>query len=240
MTRIIAGSAQRVVLKVPASGTRPTSDKVREAIFNTLQARGALEQARVLDLYAGSGALGLEALSRGVASVQLVDLSNRAVAVAQKNLKTVLDARQRSQNPNRHRNADRKPGGLDRNGQTGLTVATQVVKQDVLTYLNQYYQLDVQPSEGEGGEQPKIYPGWHLVFLDPPYELPTEQLQTVLERLHPLLDPDAWVVIERSIRTTPPQAAADKWEVVATKTYGETWVGYWRPAVSSPPPAPPV
>ena len=63
MTRIIAGAAGSLILAVPRSGTRPTSDRVREAIFSALEARDAIEGATVLDLYAGSGALGLEAAS---------------------------------------------------------------------------------------------------------------------------------------------------------------------------------
>ncbi|MEK7663027.1 MAG: RsmD family RNA methyltransferase, partial [Actinomycetota bacterium] len=59
MTRIIAGFAGSRELKVPKSGTRPTSDRVREAIFSALEARDVIEGARVLDLFAGSGALAL-------------------------------------------------------------------------------------------------------------------------------------------------------------------------------------
>lgn len=73
MTRIIAGFAGSITLQVPGFGTRPTSDRVREAIFSALEARGAIHGMRVLDLYSGSGALGLEAASRGAAHVTLVD-----------------------------------------------------------------------------------------------------------------------------------------------------------------------
>ena len=78
MTRIIAGAAGRVSLAVPKSGTRPTSDRVREALFSALESRAAIDGARVLDLYAGSGALGLEAASRGAASVVLVEKNSAA------------------------------------------------------------------------------------------------------------------------------------------------------------------
>lgn len=92
MTRIIAGDAQGTVLAVPASGTRPTSDRVRESLFGALQAGGMLADARVLDLYAGSGALGLEALSRGAASAELVDSAARAVQTARRNAAAVARA----------------------------------------------------------------------------------------------------------------------------------------------------
>lgn len=94
MTRIIAGRAGGRRLAVPASGTRPTSDRVREALFSTLDSdrasRGlAWSKARVLDLFAGSGALGLEALSRGAASVLLVEKSSSAARVLRANVAAV-------------------------------------------------------------------------------------------------------------------------------------------------------
>jgi 16S rRNA (guanine966-N2)-methyltransferase len=90
MTRIIGGFAGSLALVVPSSGTRPTSDMVREAIFSALQARDAIAGARVLDLYAGSGALGLEAASRGAASVTLVDNSQRAANTCRRNAAHIL------------------------------------------------------------------------------------------------------------------------------------------------------
>lgn len=90
MTRIIAGFAGSIALATPDRGTRPTSDRVREAIFSALDARGAIAGARVLDLYAGSGALGLEAASRGAARVDLVERSVAAAAVCRRNADLVL------------------------------------------------------------------------------------------------------------------------------------------------------
>ena len=85
MTRIIAGFAGSLVLTVPGAGTRPTSDRVREAIFSALEARSAIVGAHVVDLYAGSGALGLEAASRGAASVTLVERNTAAAQVCRNN-----------------------------------------------------------------------------------------------------------------------------------------------------------
>lgn len=65
--------------------TRPTSERVREAVFSALEAREAIAGARVLDLYAGSGAMGLEAASRGAASVVLVEAARAATAAARRN-----------------------------------------------------------------------------------------------------------------------------------------------------------
>lgn len=90
MTRIIAGTAGgRRLATPPGSGTRPTSDRVREAVFSALASRGILPGARVLDLYAGSGALGLEAVSRGAAALTLVESDRRAVAVLRRNVATL-------------------------------------------------------------------------------------------------------------------------------------------------------
>jgi len=89
VTRIIAGAARGLRLDVPTSGTRPTSDRVRESLFGALESADAIEGARVLDLYAGSGALGLEALSRGASTLDLVERARPAAAVIRRNLRTV-------------------------------------------------------------------------------------------------------------------------------------------------------
>lgn len=88
MTRIVAGAAGGRRLTVPSSA-RPTTDRVREALFNVLAARIDFDGLRVLDLYAGSGALGLEALSRGADSVVFVEADRRAASVIAKNIETV-------------------------------------------------------------------------------------------------------------------------------------------------------
>jgi 16S rRNA (guanine966-N2)-methyltransferase len=86
VTRIVAGSAGGRRLAVPAGrGTRPTSDRAREALFSALAALLDLAGARVLDLYAGTGAVGLEALSRGAAQALLVEADARAARVIRDN-----------------------------------------------------------------------------------------------------------------------------------------------------------
>lgn len=92
VTRIISGAAGSLRLEVPKAGTRPTSDRVREAIFSTLDSWDLVRDSRVLDLYAGSGALGLEAASRGASSVVLVEKHPQAAQVAQRNARTVAAA----------------------------------------------------------------------------------------------------------------------------------------------------
>ena len=94
MTRIVAGSAKGRTLAVPKSGTRPTSERVREALFSRLDHMSVLDGAVVLDLYAGTGALGLEALSRGAATATLVERASGAARVATSNMRsTGLSAR---------------------------------------------------------------------------------------------------------------------------------------------------
>lgn len=150
MTRIVAGSAGGRRLKVPAAVTRPTSDRVREALFSSLAATIDLKGARVLDLYAGSGALGLEAASRGAARVTLVDDAAAAVRVMGENVRAV--------------------------GLPGV----HVVRSRVADFLN-------------GAGQP-----YDLVLLDPPYALPTSEVESALVRLaHGWLAPAAVVVVER-------------------------------------------
>lgn len=87
MTRIVAGRyGGRRLLTPPGPATRPTSERVREAVFSRLDHLGVLTGARVLDLYAGAGSLGLEAASRGASEVVLVDVARAATAVAAKNV----------------------------------------------------------------------------------------------------------------------------------------------------------
>lgn len=86
MTRVVAGSAGGRTLAVPPRGTRPTSERVREALFSRLEHLDAVEDARVLDGYAGSGALGLEAASRGAAHVVLVEWGKVAAEVCRRNV----------------------------------------------------------------------------------------------------------------------------------------------------------
>lgn len=90
MTRIISGIVGGRRLATPAGvSTRPTSDRVREALFSRLEHQEVLVGARVLDLYAGSGALGLEALSRGATRATLVDSDRGAAKVAQSNARAL-------------------------------------------------------------------------------------------------------------------------------------------------------
>src|SRR3954464_14591564 len=96
--RIIAGKWRGRLLEAPPGlGTRPTADRVRETLFSMLASRlGSLEDLRVADLFAGSGALGFEALSRGAATATFVDSDAKAAAAIRRNA-DALDAADRVQ-----------------------------------------------------------------------------------------------------------------------------------------------
>ena len=93
--RVVAGEAGGRLLDGPdGDGTRPTSDRVRQAMFNALESLDVVEGARVVDAYAGTGALGIEALSRGAARATFADTDRAARAVVEANLRTTgLDDR---------------------------------------------------------------------------------------------------------------------------------------------------
>jgi 16S rRNA (guanine966-N2)-methyltransferase len=88
--RVIGGELRGRRLSAPAgNAVRPTSDRVREAVFDILFSMGGVEGLQVVDLFAGTGAMGIEALSRGAASVTFVDASQVAVGTLRENLRLV-------------------------------------------------------------------------------------------------------------------------------------------------------
>jgi 16S rRNA (guanine966-N2)-methyltransferase len=178
VTRIISGFAGSRTLATPGAGTRPTSDRIREAIFSALDSRDIIEGARVLDLYAGSGALGLEAASRGASTVTLVDRLAAAVKVCRSNAAIVQKG---------------APAGL----------AIQISAQAVLPFL--------LSSREE----------WDLVFIDPPYDLPEDDLAATLSALVDRLAPDAVICLERSSRSPEPSIPAGL-HLDRSKQYGDT------------------
>lgn len=178
MTRIIAGKAGGIRLRVPPKGTRPTTDRVREALFSLLAARLDFVGMRVLDLYAGSGALGLEALSRGAEAAVFVESDARAVAVLKDNIRTA-----------RFSNAE-------------------VLRGDVAAMVG-------RPASAS----------FSLVLADPPYTVTDAAVRTVLTRLagHGWLAADAWIVVERSVRS-PETVWPAGYTALESRKYGETRV----------------
>jgi 16S rRNA (guanine966-N2)-methyltransferase len=110
--RVIAGSAKGTRLAPVPEGVRPVSDRVREGLFSSLADR--LEGASVLDLYAGTGALGIEALSRGAADAVFVDRDRRAVAAIRQNLaRTGFEGRARVLHEDAVRSLEGSDGSFD-------------------------------------------------------------------------------------------------------------------------------
>jgi 16S rRNA (guanine966-N2)-methyltransferase len=155
--RIIAGSAGGVRLAVPKHGVRPTMDRVKAAIFSSLGE--AIIGARVLDLFAGSGALGIEALSRGASSATFVENDRRSAEAIEKNLaKTNLGGRVRHQDVfdflSRRSSADKfqiifadPPYEKSHQGQTHTETLLNNEILPQLLELNGIFVLEKRPSE---------------------------------------------------------------------------------------------
>ena len=186
MTRIIGGSAGGRRLRTPTGdSTRPTSDRVREAMFSSFDAAfGSITGLRFLDLYAGSGGVGLEARSRGAGVVTLVEHDRRTASLIRHNVKTV--------------------------GFTNIEVLTSTV--------------------GRVLAHPPRAP-YDIVFLDPPYAVPTDAVHDALTALvaYDWLAEGALVVVERSTRdgelVWPPGLRGER-----SRKYGETTLWYGRTA----------
>lgn len=169
--RIIAGEARGRRLTAPdTAGTRPVTDRVREAVFSSL---GELvEDARVADLYAGSGSFGLEALSRGARSAVFVEKGRKALDALRSNIRAV---------------------GL------GGTVAPS----DVRRWLGDTVET------------------FDLVFIDPPWDVPTAELNEDLALLDARLAPGATVILSRRRGDREPDPPKT-WRSAADKRYGDT------------------
>ncbi|HXL17724.1 MAG TPA: 16S rRNA (guanine(966)-N(2))-methyltransferase RsmD [Streptosporangiaceae bacterium] len=193
MTRIIAGLAGGRRLAVPSGrSTRPTSDRAREGLFAAVLAMlGSLDGTSVLDLYAGSGAVGLEALSRGAADVIMIESDPGAAQVIRRNIEAIA-----------------LPGAT-------------LVQDKVGRALRR----------GPGAAGPR-----DLVFADPPYSAPDDEVGAVLAALadHGWLATDALVVTERDARSGPPPWPAG-YSSQRSRRYGETLLWYGR--ASGAPPA---
>ena len=200
--RITGGEFGGRNLKVPKSDAiRPTQDRVREALFNIIQCE--IANAEFLDLFAGSGAVGLEALSRGAKSVTFVEANRRHLAVLKENLGSLGSSRV----------------GVESNG-VGTGTArpietlndTTVVAGDAYRWIERYSGL-----------------GFSIGFADPPYALGEEKgyasvLSTLAER--GVIRPDGLFIAEM----TAVQKAEETpgWELIRDRTYGKTRLCIWR------------
>ena len=183
MTRIIGGTAGGRRIDAPrGSSTRPSSDRVREALFSAVESWcGSLQGLRFLDLYAGSGAVGLEAWSRGAGVVTLVEQDRRTAALISTNAKAL---------------------GFAKANVVAASVAATLARPPVAPY--------------------------DVVFLDPPYPTPDEEVDDALARVGgEWVVPGGMVVVERSSRSRAP-AWPDGFTDTRERKYGETtlWYGH--------------
>jgi 16S rRNA (guanine966-N2)-methyltransferase len=185
VTRIIAGTAGGRRIKAPAGeSTRPTSDRVREALFSAIESElGSVAGLRFLDVYAGSGAVALEARSRGAGVVTLVEHDRRTAALIRDNARSL---------------------GFD-------------------------VEVLAQPASRALAHAPRA--PYDIAFLDPPYALPVEDVESALRDLrdHGWLAPGGLVVVERSSRG-PELTWPEGIDGERSKRYGETVLCYGHAA----------
>jgi len=192
---------------------RPTQDRVRQALFNLLG--GAVEGARVLDLFAGSGALGLEALSRGAAHVTFVDRSGFCIRAIQENLEKLTQiprpagARDEVGSSARHSEATR-PRNLV------FPDDVRVLRADVLSTI---------PKVAARGEV------FDLVLLDPPYGPGAARKTLNVLTSCAILCESGWVVAECDKRDALPpilEGTQGRLRLQRTETYGDTALAFYQ------------
>lgn len=194
---IISGRFKGFPIPAALRGTRPTTDRTKEAVFSHLEAIGAVEGARVLDLYAGTGALGFEALSRGADLLESVESSGRAAGLLSKS-------------------AARLTHHPSWNPAMGIHVS-RVKAERFVRPLQAGNDAESGPAAGT----------YDLVFMDPPYDMPTEDCQEIMAGLVKggFVNLDSVIVLERSGRSVLPVPPSG-WAVSTSRSYGETVVYY--------------
>lgn len=249
--RVIAGRFKGLELKAAKNGTRPTTDRTKEAIFSRLESWNVLEDARVLDLFAGTGALGIEALSRGAR--ELVSVESAAPAAS------LISGAFAELRHNRAWERDMSVC-LVRKRAEQYVIGTMRVPQDgAATHPEFSGKLPGGTGAGMEGVVPNttIHDGadgaavasgevssvvaaggaarsqaFDVIFIDPPYAFTTEACNRLLADLvvSGLAVPHTVIVLERSTRSddpTPPEG----WQVTDRRDYGETAVHYIEAAV---------
>jgi 16S rRNA (guanine966-N2)-methyltransferase len=174
--RVIGGRSRgrRLAAKLPKS-VRPTSDRVRESIFDILGSQGGVDDLRVIDLFCGSGALGVESLSRGAASATFVDADQKALDAVQQNLSAV---------------------GLD---DADATLVRAVLPGWLRTASPASSAGTATPTPGTTHAHTHAY---DLAFCDPPYDFTDwlallealDAAKVVMESSEPIALPEAWMI----------------------------------------------
>jgi 16S rRNA (guanine966-N2)-methyltransferase len=196
--RVIAGTARGVRLAAPGPGTRPLTDRVKQTLFGILDP--VLEGAVVLDLFAGSGAAAIEALSRGAASAVLVEKDAGAARVIVENLRRAR-----------------------------VAAAATVVRRDAVAWLAEAARTD-EPARADepAPADERGHVRFDVVIVDPPYA-DTESLVRVLAAVGPLVADGGVVVAKHFWRDAPPARvgllASDR-----VRRFGETALTFYRRA----------
>ena len=249
--RVIAGRFKGLELKAAKNGTRPTTDRTKEAISSRLESWAVLEDARVLDLFAGTGALGIEALSRGARELVSVESAAPAASLISGAFAEL-----------RHNRAWERGMSvrLVRKRAEQYVIGTMRVPQDGAAAHPEFSgKLPAGTGTGMEGVVPNttIHDGadgaavasgevssvvaaggaarsqaFDVIFIDPPYAFTTEACNRLLADLvvSGLAVPHTVIVLERSTRSddpTPPEG----WQVTDRRDYGETAVHYIEAAV---------
>ena len=193
---IIAGRFKGFPLPAALKGTRPTTDRTKEAIFSHLESEDRLSGAQVLDLFAGTGALGFEALSRGAQNLVAVESSGRVAGLL-----------------------SRSAAGLRHHPAWDSDMDIRVSRSRAERFAR-----PLSSGHEDAGLSEACF---DLVFMDPPYDLSTEDCQSIMTDLtaREMVDDGGMIILERSTRTQPP-TAPEGWAIDHARTYGETAVYY--------------
>ena len=243
--RVIAGRFKGLELKAAKNGTRPTTDRTKEAIFSRLESWAVLEDARVLDLFAGTGALGIEALSRGARELVSVESAapaaslisgafaelrhNRAwergmsVRLVRKRAEQYVIGTMRVPQDGAAAHPEfsgKLPGGTG-TGMEGVVPNTAI--HDGVDRVAASGEVSSAVAAGSAARSR----AFDVIFIDPPYAFTTEACNRLLADLvvSGLAVPHTVIVLERSTRSadpTPPEG----WQVTDRRDYGETAVHY--------------
>ncbi|MBR9976117.1 MAG: 16S rRNA (guanine(966)-N(2))-methyltransferase RsmD [Bacteroidetes bacterium] len=198
--RVISGAFRGRTLHVPVNATfRPTTDRVKESVFNILAGRIRWEAAMVCDLFAGSGSLGIESLSRGAPRCCFVEASRESLRVLDRNL-----------------------------AELGLAPQADVVRGKVELFLagRGPQTGKAQTGKAQTGDTTRpADPGFDVMFADPPYHYP--EVAPLLDGMVARLSPDGIAVFEheRKLRIE----STDILEVFDRREYGSTAITFFQP-----------
>lgn len=196
--RITGGAFGGRLLDVPRKGVRPTQDRVRAAVFSSLL--GLIPESRVLDLFAGTGAFGLEALSRGAAFACFVETDRSVASCLKANIMRLLPA-----NPKMPNNS---AGLVERQ----LDSQWQIINTDVSRFLESC------PVESQ----------FDIIFADPPYDSQGKWAKKILSHLSRrfILKEKGYLIIELNAKS--PLIEESGWSMYHEKLYGETKICFYQ------------